>query len=129
VSGSAHAVHAKHEFNRRYLSSFLFELAGLGLLFVFWLVGAGVATVSITSLLLKYLLNHPTPNLVVLGKFGILPQVPALSIAHRFGRILLDGMHRDFLPHFYECTICYLQQCIPRTTPWALGLKREPLPR
>jgi hypothetical protein len=27
------------------LSSFLFELAGLGLFFVFWIVGAGIATV------------------------------------------------------------------------------------
>lgn len=41
----AHAVHTKYEYRRRYLSSFLFELAGLGLFFVFWIVGAGVATV------------------------------------------------------------------------------------
>ncbi|KIM89662.1 hypothetical protein PILCRDRAFT_192356 [Piloderma croceum F 1598] len=40
----AHAVHTKYEYRRRYLSSFLFELAGLGLFFVFWIVGAGVAT-------------------------------------------------------------------------------------
>lgn len=40
----AHAVHTKHEYHRRYLFSFLFEVAGLGLLFVFWLVGVGVAT-------------------------------------------------------------------------------------
>jgi len=41
----AHAVHAKHEHNE-YLSSFLFELTGLGLFFVFWIVGAGIATSS-----------------------------------------------------------------------------------
>jgi hypothetical protein len=41
----AHAVHTKYEYRRRYLSSFLFELAGLGLFFVFWIVGAGIATV------------------------------------------------------------------------------------
>jgi len=40
----AHAVHTRHEYHRRYLFSFLFELVGLGFFFVLWLVGAGVAT-------------------------------------------------------------------------------------
>jgi len=39
----AHAVHTRHEYHRRYLFSFLFELIGLGLFFVFWIVGAGIA--------------------------------------------------------------------------------------
>jgi len=40
----AHAVHTRHEYHRRYLFSFLFEVAGLGIFFVFWLVGVGVTT-------------------------------------------------------------------------------------
>lgn len=43
---SAHAVHTRHEHKKRYLFSFLFEVAGLGIFFVFWLVGVAVATVS-----------------------------------------------------------------------------------
>jgi len=40
----AHAVHTRHESRKRHLFSFLFELLGLGILFIFWIVGAGIAT-------------------------------------------------------------------------------------
>jgi len=40
----AHAVHARHEYHKRYLFSFIFELIGMGILFVFWIVGAAIAT-------------------------------------------------------------------------------------
>jgi len=40
----AHAVHTRHEYHKRWLMSFLFEILGLWALFLFWLVGAGIST-------------------------------------------------------------------------------------
>lgn len=106
--------------------TFLSEIIGLAILWIFWIAGAGGATVSKIEICIytcKNCLMNCLSYIVPLGKFIILPAIRSLPDFVRAGGVCMAGLAVRYRTTCTHSPIHYCEQINERAPPWTMESK------